>query len=181
VYRWLAGNLRLWTVQELVSRFARASQKHTGRSRNNLGMDSFVHTLSSRECLDVAARTAANYDMAMLFVCYAACRLHPSFVHLDTCNSDVVVDDDLENILSALVLESIEQRRDLPDLIADRLDSVLGLSGAEILKIATAACTYLDRLQLNDYIDGICSYEYVSFHLACEVMHEISAHSWHSA
>lgn len=49
VYRWLAGNLRLWTVQELVSRFARASQKHTGRSRNNLGMDSFVHTLSSRK------------------------------------------------------------------------------------------------------------------------------------
>ena len=132
-----------------------------------------------RECLDAAARAAANYDTATLFVCYAACRLHPSFIHLDTLNSDVVVDGDLESILGTLVMESIEQRRSVPDLIADRLDGIIKLSRAEIFKIATAACTYLDRLQLNDYIDGICSHEYVSFHLACEVMHEISAQPWY--
>ena len=122
---------------------------------------------------------AANSEMATLFVCYAACRLHPGFRHLDALDSDVV-DGDLESILGALVLESIEQRRDLPGMIASRLDGILGLSRAEILKIAMAACTYLDRLQLNDYIDGICSHEYVSFHLAYEVMREISAHSWRS-
>ncbi len=125
-----------------------------------------------------AVADISDPSIARLFVCYTACRLHPGFVHSDVVDIDYV-DSNLEDTLRKLIMESVGRRKELPTLIADRLEGIIALSRAEILKIAAAACTYLDNLQLNDYIDGICSHEYVSIRLACEVLQEISAQSWY--
>lgn len=116
----------------------------------------------------------------MLFVCYAVCRLHPA---VSTSEDQAACEESLAGFLplhasrvcdwedwaAAIANEMVARRESIPALIADRLGDVIGLDRAKVRRIAEAACSYVNSMQLNDYIDGLDIDNYNPVNLAKEI------------
>lgn len=116
---------------------------------------------------------------AVLFVCYAACRLHPGFSPGEPLGPGTAGPSaDWERLAGDIIREAAARRQDVPLRIANCLSTesstAIGLSRAEVFDIAAAACALLDGLQLDEYVDGTRSDAYVTIELASEIAQELT-------
>lgn len=116
---------------------------------------------------------------AVLFVCYAACRLHPGFstVSVPSFGQPTASDGHWDRWLCEAVGSAAATRGSLPEHIADTISDAyhadIELTREEILALAREARDELDAEALNEALDTDRSAQLLTPLLACSIMGQL--------